>query len=529
MFRGIFKFFKRINKDYYFDYFLVFVIALVLFSWLQVSPALPEPDSFYHAKVATILSEGKVLKSFPWLQETNLKENFVDHHFLYHLFLAPFVRLTDPLIGVKVATVIFSSLLVLAVYWLFKKFQLKFPLLFLLFLLTSQPWLFRASLVKAPAVFLIFFILAFYLLVHQKWLALFTVSFLSVWLYAGWPLLLVLAAVYLLVSWLLGRFRLEDSIWYKIKQIFKSKKQTVSWKGLGYVAAGLMGGLVVNPYFPANLNFYWQQIVKIALVNYQTVIGVGGEWYPYGFMNLISDAPLVCALLVVSLLLFALTFKKQSIYTWVFLILTLAFFVLTLKSRRQVEFFIPLAVIFSAFCFSDYFKRLSRFHLGVLMHPSWQIFFSLIILVFGLGFALQIPTGLAKVKADMQSGRPLDHYQASGGWLKANTPRNSIVFNTDWDDFPALFYQNSHNFYLTGLDPTFMYERDNQKYRQYADITLGNQYRDLKRLIKNEFKADYVFLDKKHDNLERLLRHHVDFKKVYEDSEAIIYQVINNG
>ena len=74
-----------------------------------------------------------------------------------------------------------------------------------------------------------------------------------------------------------------------------------------------------------------------------------------------------------------------------------------------------------------------------------------------------------------------------------------------------------------------MYERDNQKYRQYADITLGNQYRDLKRLIKNEFKADYVFLDKKHDNLERLLRHHVDFKKVYEDSEAIIYQVINNG
>ena len=526
MFRDVFLFFRHANREYFFDYFLVLIIALALFSWLQASPTLPEPDSFYHAKMAVVLSEGNLLQQFPWLQQTALKDSFVDHHFLYHLLLVPFVSLTDPLVGVKIATVVFGCLLALAVYWLFKKFEVKWPLLFLLILLPSQAWLFRASLVKAPAVFLIFFILAFYFLAHRHWLALFLVSFFSVWLYGAWPLLLVMGVVYLLAVWLLEKYRLEDSIWFKIKNIFQGRKKTVPWRGLGYLSLGLLGGVVVNPYFPANLDFYWQQIVEIALVNYRQVIGVGGEWYPYPVMNLLNDASLALALLVVSLLLFFITLKKQSVYSWTFLALTVGFFFLTLKSQRNVEFFIPLAVIFSAFCFSDYFKKLSRFHLAVLMNVGWQAVFGLILIVFGLGFALQIPGDLVKAKADISSGWPLNHYQAAGDWLRKNTPESSVVFNADWDDFPALFYYSSHNFYLTGLDPSFMYEQDHGKYQRYVDITLGKEYRDLRNAVKHAFGADYVFLDKEHGNLNRLLFYHLGFRKAYEDDEAIIYQAI---
>ena len=148
--------------------FLYNFLSVINDDFSLASPALPEPDSFYHAKMAQILSQGQVLQQFPWLAETGLAGAFVDHHFLYHLLLAPFIWLPQPLIGLKLATVIFAALLVAVIYWLFKKFQIKWPFIFIIFLLTSEPWLFRASLVKAPAVFLAFFVVAFYALSHQK-------------------------------------------------------------------------------------------------------------------------------------------------------------------------------------------------------------------------------------------------------------------------------------------------------------------------------------------------------------------------
>lgn len=517
-------FFRHVNSKYYFDYLAVFFIALILFGWLQASPTFAEPDSFYHAKMAVLMSEGKIVRQFPWLQATSLPEQFVDHHLLYHALLAPFVKIFDPLIGVKVVTVLFASWLVLAIYWLFKKFAVKYPLVFILILLTISPWLFRASLVKAPAVSLIFLLCAFYCLAHQHWLRLFLLSFASVWLYGAWPVILVMTVTYLTVYWLLEKYRQEESIWHKLKNIFRFNKK-VPWHGLLYVIGGLAAGLVINPYFPQNLKFYYQQIIGIALFNYQHVISVGSEWYPYDFFKLLADAPLIMSLLTVSILLFILTVKKQSIYSWTWGLLALAFFILTLKSRRQVEFFAPLTVIFAGFTFNDYFRKLSRPRLRLLLNVGWQAFFGLALLAVSLVFIVRIPADLTRAKNYLANGQPLAHYQAAGEWLKSHTPEKSIVFNADWDDFPALFYYNSQNYYLTGLDPTFMYQRNPSKYQQYVDVTLGKVQQNLKKIIWDDFKADYVFFDPDHWLLEKQLKYSGDFIKVYEDAEAKIYQV----
>jgi len=523
MFEQVCHFFIKINRKFLADYFIVLLLALVLFSWLQASPTLPEPDSFYHAKIASILSEGRILQEFPWLQETNFKDNFVDHHFLYHLLLVPFVKIFNPLVGIKVATALFASLAILLIYWLFKKFQVKWPFLFILALLSSEPWLFRASLVKAPVVLLSFTVLSFYFLAHYKYKLLALVSFLSVWLYAGWPLLAALAILYALVVWLLERIKQEDSIWFRVKGLLKIKKnQIIPWTGVCYCLAGMVLGLVINPYFPKNLNFYWQQIVQIALVNQQSSIGVGGEWYPYGFLKLVSDAPLVCALLAVSILLFVLSLKKQSVYSWTWSILAIAFFVLTLKSRRNVEFFIPLTVIFSAFCFSDYFKK---FHFSKIVKKCVQTILGGVFAVILLGFIFLIPKDILAVKKDMRSGWPISHYQKASNWLWQNSLAGAIVFNSDWDDWPFLFYYNSHNYYLTGLDPTFMYQKNSERYQKYVDVTLGKSQFELKQIIKDEFKAGYVFLDTKHKAFEDKLKYSPDFLKVYSDDEAVIYKI----
>src|SRR3989344_3431557 len=87
---------------------VIFAVSVLLFSWLHWQPAFADPDSFYHAKMSQFLLERGAINEFPWLSATSLRYQFVDHHFLYHLILIPFVAVS-PLIGLKVATVLLAA------------------------------------------------------------------------------------------------------------------------------------------------------------------------------------------------------------------------------------------------------------------------------------------------------------------------------------------------------------------------------------------------------------------------------------
>ncbi|MBU1131368.1 hypothetical protein KJ840_04500 [Patescibacteria group bacterium] len=545
--RGIFQKFNL-------DYLIVFILALVVFSSLQGTFTLPEPDSFYHAKIAKFLSEGQVLHQLPWLQETDLANNFVDHHFLYHLLLVPFVMLDDPLVGVKTATTIFGSLAVLAFYWLLKSFKVVYPFFYIIVLFVSRDWLWRASLVKAPALFLIFLLLAYYFLVKKRWLDLFIISFLAVWLYGGWPMMIALTVFYWLACWLLSRsfagswrqkvtprlclMKLLHLVVRKkrrrpVTEITEHsqgagfKNQNLPWAGLAATVGGSVAGLVINPYFPANLHFYWVQIVKIAIINYQEIVRVGNEWYPYSPFNLITIHPLICALLIMGLALVVITFKKQSVHSLTWGLLALALLFLTLKSRRNIEFFIPLTIIFFAFSFNCYLKQFAKEEIKKIFNFKTTCL-GVLLSIFVLTFLFQAPRDILAVKKDMLVGFPINHYQEAAQWLRQNTPKHSVVFHSDWDDFPFLFYYNDHNYYLTGLDHTFMYEKDQEKYWLYENIISGKEQEDLAKKIKENFNADYVFVEKSFVKLESNLSSSDSFKQVYEDKKTKIYQIINN-
>src|SRR3989338_10252386 len=91
-------------------YLGIFFASVALFTYLQVDPTFADPDSFYHAKAALLLRDRGAITEFPWLSATTLRYNFIDHHFLYHLLLIPFITWFTPLIGLKVATVFLASL-----------------------------------------------------------------------------------------------------------------------------------------------------------------------------------------------------------------------------------------------------------------------------------------------------------------------------------------------------------------------------------------------------------------------------------
>ena len=80
----------------------------------------------------------------------------------------------------------------------------------------------------------------------------------------------------------------------------------------------------------------------------------------------------------------------------------------------------------------------------------------------------------ATVKEIGQS-EPHEQYRAGAEWMRNNVPPGQMVFNTDWDDFPRLFYFDSSHYYVSGLDPSYLYDKDPDLSRLYERITLGRE------------------------------------------------------
>jgi hypothetical protein len=127
-------------------------------------------------------------------------------------------------------------------------------------------------------------------------------------------------------------------------------------------------------------------------------------------------------------------------------------------------------------------------------------------------------------KANMQNSTPYQRYASASAWLEANTPTGERVFQTDWDDFPLLFFHNTHNTYLVGLDPTYMQLYDAELYDLWVEITQG-KVKNLAEVIPASFGAFYVLTDLQHQGFINQAEKDPLLVEVYRDSDAVIFKV----
>jgi hypothetical protein len=541
------------NNQSLLKYFLLFVLSFSLFSYFQISPTFPDPDSFYHAKMAVLTRDQGIVTDFPWLQFTVLKDNYANHHFLYHLVLVPFVTFLDPIVGIKLATATFAAVLILIFYWFLQKCKIKGALFYSLLLLTLSPFIFRINLAKAGSFSVIILLIGLYFIFNRKIWPLFILSFFYVWTYGGWPLILVLTLFYILSDSLIktfnrpqnkklkiGHWRFIRNLTLEIRNFVKGIFSKPNIKLFFSCFAGLASGIVINPYFPQNLIFYWHQIVKIAVINYRGKINVGAEWYPYSFGDLVANSSFVFVLLVLAFAALFVNllkhlkdkkkiFEKDKAETLTIAILTFFFLALTLRSRRNVEYFIPFAVLLAAFVLNQPFSRGGRYWLSF---QKWWRKRKILGTILCLYFLFIIPFTAGRniwaTKKLFNSGSPTNKYQGVSKWLKNNTPEEAIIFHNDWDDFPALFYYNTNNYYIAGLDPTFMYDYNKYLHKKWVLITTGKQDK-ISEIVRRDFNSQYVFVDKDHIALENNLKRDGNFAMVYKDEEGKIYQLTNSN
>jgi hypothetical protein len=478
----------------------VLYLGLVQFS----TPDMPDNDGFYHIKISEIMRLEGLKPAFPWLPLTILNaREFYDHHFLFHVALIPFT-FGDLRLGAKFAAVIFAALAFLMVWRLFERQRVPFAFLWALGLLAvSHAFIYRMSITRAQSLSLLLLVLGLHWLLYGKRLHMLFLGFAFVWFYNGFPLIIVMAGVYTAAVWLVER-RLD--------------LRPVLFTGVGVAA-----GLIINPYFPHNLAFIVQHILPKLFDPVST--SVGSEWYPYNTGQLLDNSPLALAAFVSGALALGLSHQRMTVRTATTFLLACLFGLMLFQSRRFIEYFPPFALIFAAFAWTPLIRRalerVQRAGAGFSV-PRAQLWLSLALAVVVLFVGTRHTYGQAV--RDIQDSKPYGTYAGAAAWLQANTPPGSRVFQTDWDDFPRLFYYNTHNTYLVGLDPTYMQLYDAELYERWVAITRGRVPQPSGPIL-NEFGARYVMSDLLHRDFMREAESDPALVEVYRSSDAVVYEV----
>lgn len=489
---------------------------LFVFVLNQWSNQMADPDAFYHMKMAQLLWQSGVVWSFPWLPYTTLANHFIDQHFLFHLLMIPAVAWwPDPFSGVKALTALLGVGMILVFGLTIKRLRWFGGLPLSVILALTITFSFRLQLVKATPLALIVLLLGIICLVEKRYWWLAVVSAVYVWTYGGFIMIIAVVAwwsVTQLATLILQR-RWQD--W-----------QQVMWPLLA-VLGGCGLGIMVNPYFPTNLWFYWEQVVQIGIVNYRDVISVGSEWYPYDLAQLWLGSTLLVITVIVAITTRVLRRIRWQQLDWFALGLAMFGLVLTLKSRRYVEYWGPFTLLACAVWLRDWMWTWSA--LWHYVEQQWRqlLVITAVSMLVVMSLIPVLMHDVEQNQADSRSGVPITHYQAAGIWLQQHTPAGSIILHSDWDDFPELFYYNDQARYMAGLDPTFMYRADPQRYQLWVDITTGQYHGDLQEALQT-LDADYILIENDHTAMDALFKRSGLVELVYHDAEVRIYQVNYN-
>lgn len=497
---------------------LALVVLVITGLQISVWGKFSDPDGFYHAKASQLLLEGKLGDTFPWLAYTTWSEGYADQHYLYHWLLVPFN--TVGLLPVSI--ILFSTIFFVCFWLLMSKMQVPGkPFWLLLTLLGSVDFIFRINVVKANTISLALLCLItlityqYHQQKNKKLLALIGVlSGIFAWTYGGFvcvPLFLTAYSMAILIS------ERKVDVWPLLSSIF-----------------GIVVALLIHPHSQNLLVLLYDQIFQTGL-GAGRVVPAGNEWLPFRF-----DWFLESNILVLTGWLIALVVEAKKIFSrklnWLSIwmqTIAIGFFVLTLWHRRFIEYWTPFTVLATAITLSPYVRQLSWGKCKSLMVSAWQVTVAgmlIVVIVVLIGFY-----NVQKVYLSLSSGEANNRYQNASNWLINNSTPKDLVLNTQWDQSAQLFYWNDKNYYMLGLDPTFMYIYNPNLYwdwRKIADDNVENwgSIEAVHKLVKQDLRAKFIFVDvARNPNIYNFLSNdvHSDFFELGFDAGGLaIFRVL---
>ncbi len=463
---------------------LVAATATAVLAWVQApSDGLYGYDGPYHFAYSRWLRDNGVSRQFPWWQETFLRDRFADKDFLYHVLLIPFTYGDLQQAG-KTASIVFGAGLYAAIFLALAGLGARAPTAWTLGLLAgSTTLIYRAGLLRSHVLAIAIAVLGVAAILRGRRIAAAAAAALYCLAHIGWHLLPGFALLHAAVASVRSR-----------------RFRTMA---LPAVLAGAAAGMVLNPYLPNNLRLWWVQNVQVLSAAWGGVpddLSLGLEVRPgrprdFAYYNagpLLFTAAGAAALLVRRAGAGAsagdgASPRGPSNAVLALGLATAGTLGLALASRRFVELWAPFSVLFAA---TSTTRALGERRLGRRARAAAMTAGALLATLAGAHHVGQARRVLAQDRGLI--------YTACASWIRDHVAEGEIVFTTDWDEFPELFYVAPRQRYLVGLDPTFMYVTNPERWRLWRRVAEGRAG-DLYTPIRETFGSSVVFADAGHE------------------------------
>lgn len=521
--------------------FLAGATLVALFFRLR-DPSIPDPDSFYHFRHAALYAEkGLLLKSFPWLVYSIINRFSSDIGYGFHVLLIPFTFLRDPVLGARLAAAFETVAVLVMVYAVMCRQRVRYAAAWPFMLLFLGPPMLYTFLMTRPQTLTMGFaaLLLSRMAAGSAWGVLLSSLALSFFHLNVFPIIPVIVVVAGVVK------RATEGTWEWLKWL-----AAVVGIGLAWIARP-------NPLGTARLEYV--QVLVHALVRQKRIpLLFGREWLPISLADAGSmfTSFLVVWLLLMAIFLIAALSRRGKLsagertFLWSSLLLSLLFFAVTvLNTKRTTPLWGVFAVMFVAQAFTCFVdaregvvannRRVAPAPTvgGFLKHDTRLVLSLLVAVLFAL-----MAWDVVNQHVFQRRWQPSNPYRmkAASEWLAAHSRAGEVVFNVDWGMFPELFFWNTRDHYVSGLDPIFLFAYDPKLYWEAHHLATGDgtEYtwtsmeqrpearEDTYTALRRDFRASYVVLQTRQTPaLREYLESDRRFARRFEDGQVAVYEV----
>ncbi len=508
--------------------FAVAAVATALIVRMSFA-TVPDPDSFYHFRHAALYAErGVTMSAFPWLVYSVISRYASDVGYGFHLLLIPFTLVRDPVLGVKLAAAFEIALIMVLCYWVMRRHGIAYAAAWPYLLIFLGPPIVYTVIQTRPQTLAMGFsaLLLSFLLSGSGWgvfAASGAISFFHLNIAAVVPgVVMVTAAVQGIV----------ERRW--------------EWRKWVAAALGLAVGLALRPNLMGTVRLLYVQTVVHEVVRQRHLpLLFGREWAPmspsaataFSYFLLIWVGMAVVFLAAVLSKRGSLT-RQDCTFLWASLLLSIACFAAAIVvTKRTVPLWAAFSVLFVAKTFSSLLDPRDR-RPGRFAGEDARLIATLSMAVL---LVVMMWSGLSQViLRGGWSGIPPERQRASAEWISSHGREGDIVYNVDWSSFPELFFWNPKQYYVSGLDPIFLYAYDEGRYWKAHHLATGEATartwgsleppadggEDTYTVLRRDFGASYVVLNKQRNAaLYAHLSGDRRYRLGFEDGEGAVFVV----
>lgn len=448
-------------------------------------------NSLYHIQITkSYIDQIWNLADLGILSHSYFKEYFIDQHFLFHLYLAPFLFVASPFLASKIAM---SGLIAITTVLIQRVLRPSLGnwqalVISLIFLFFESPPLKRIFW-ERPAALNFIAIMVLILLYRNKanyW----------IWLLTGYVFSMVSFGTACLMA-VLGTLLLLE-------------KNKESLRALSFLGFGILASFLVTP-FPSKKFIYFVELLFYNLFQEHSV----GEW---------QEAPSSFGFIGPFVILFALSclwlwknYPSRSSHNMLMYKLALGTAIL-LPASWQISRLAYLFVFCSFLLFAMVLGEIQQVY-----RFGKKAVFALLIAILPLSL-MQISEMKSSFRGDGRTARDVGDFPA---WFRQSEFRNEPILLMSWVYWSPLFFHDATTQAEPGFS-MFLYDHPaNEVSRQLIRFWKNPQSLSWKELdfLFGSFKSRLLLVEKTHDSYPIISEKMGFFKSVFENKDFVLFRL----